>query len=117
MRSARRGPPASWPDPARIRGLKQQLAASEAKNGKDHPDLVEILLRLGNAYRDEGGYVPATPYVERALSITEKTHGSEHLEVAATLDKLGTLYLAPGGHRPGPHGLHPGEACPSAGPG
>lgn len=87
---------ASWPDPARIRGLKQQLAASEAKNGKDHPDLVEILLKLGNAYRDEGGYVPATPYVERALSITEKTHGSEHLEVAATLDKLGTLYLAQG---------------------
>jgi hypothetical protein len=31
---------ASWPEPARIRGLKQQLAASEAKNGKDHPDLV-----------------------------------------------------------------------------
>jgi len=87
---------ASWPEPPGIESLKQQLGASEANKGKNHPDLVEILLNLGNAYRDEGGYVPATPYVERALSIEEKAHGSESLEVAATLDKLGTLYLLQG---------------------
>lgn len=86
----------SWPDPAGIRELKQQLAESEAKKGQDNPDLVEVLLKLGNAYRDEGGYVLAAPYVERALSIIEKTRGSKHLEVGATLDKLGTLYLAQG---------------------
>src|SRR5579864_2390063 len=87
---------ASWPEPSGVSGLKQQLATSEAKKGKDHPDLVEILYKLADAYANEGGYVLAAPYVERALSVAEKTHGSESLEVGATLDKLGTLYLYQG---------------------
>jgi tetratricopeptide (TPR) repeat protein len=86
----------TWPDSPDIKALKKQLATAEARKGKDHPDVAEVLLALGNAYRDQGGYVPATPYVERALAITEKAHGLEHVEVAAVLDKLGTLYLRQG---------------------
>jgi tetratricopeptide (TPR) repeat protein len=85
----------SWPDPPGLKALKQQLAAAEAKKGKDHPDLVKILLDMAQSYRDAGGYVPATVYVERVLSI-EENHGASRLDVAATLDKLGTLYLAQG---------------------
>jgi tetratricopeptide (TPR) repeat protein len=76
--------------------LKAELAGVEARKGKGSPDLVEPLFKVGDAYREAGGYVPATPYVERALDITEKKQGAEHIDVAATLDKLGTLYLAQG---------------------
>jgi len=86
----------SWPDPADIRTLKKQLATAEAKGGKDHPDLTELLFAIGDAYRDQGGYVLAAPYIARVLLITEKAHGSDHLQVAAVLDKLGTLYLRQG---------------------
>jgi tetratricopeptide (TPR) repeat protein len=40
--------------------------------------------------------VPATPYVERALSIIERARGQEHLEVAEVLYQLGKLYLLQG---------------------
>lgn len=86
----------SWPEPPDVSGLKRQLAESEATKGKDHPDLVEILNKLGDAYRNEGGNVPATPYMVRALSIIEKTHGSEDLAAGLELDKLGNVYLAQG---------------------
>jgi tetratricopeptide (TPR) repeat protein len=76
--------------------LKQQLATAEAETGTLPDDLVEALFKLADAYREEGGYVPATPYVERALAVTEAAHGSDDINVAATLDKLGTLYLSQG---------------------
>jgi tetratricopeptide (TPR) repeat protein len=86
----------AWPDSPAIAQLKEQLATAEAETGTLPDDLVKALFRLADAYREEAGYVPATPYVERALSVTEKAHGSEDINVAATLDKLGTLYLSQG---------------------
>lgn len=86
----------SWPDPPDIRTLKQQLGSAEAKMGTDHAEVAELLLTLGEAYREHGGYVPATPFVERALAIKEKVHGPSHIEVAGVLDRLGIMYLQQG---------------------
>jgi len=86
----------AWPDSPDVVALKGQLAAAEGKHGSDHPDDGELLLEVANALREQGAYVPATRYVERALAITEKAKGPEHFESALLLDKLGGLYLLEG---------------------
>lgn len=74
-----------------LAALKKKLAATKAKKGNDHADLVPILLNISQAYRDQGGYIPARPFAQRALEIAQKVRGKEHVEVASALDLLGTL--------------------------
>ena len=79
--------------------LKAQLARAEAEKGNDHPDLIPILLGIAQAYREQGGYIPASQFAQRALAIAEKVHGSDDLQVAGVLDLLGTLYRLQGDSR------------------
>lgn len=83
--------PPQQPPKRDLAALKKQLAATEAKKGKDHADLVPILLNISQACRDQGGYIPARPFAQRALEIARKARGKEHVEVAGALDLLGTL--------------------------
>lgn len=79
--------------------LKTQLSQAEAEKGNNHPDLIPILLGVAQAYREQGGYIPASQFAQRALAITEKVHGSDNLQVAGVLDLLGTLYRLQGDSR------------------
>ena len=74
-----------------LAALKKELAATEVRKGKDHADLVPILLNISVAQRDQGGYIPSRPYAQRALEIARQTGGKGSGEVAGALDLLGTL--------------------------
>ncbi|HYM77845.1 MAG TPA: tetratricopeptide repeat protein [Candidatus Dormibacteraeota bacterium] len=74
--------------------LKKELAEAETSKGKDHADLIPILDEISNSYREQGGYVPALPFTQRALEIARKVHAREQdsVDVAIQLDYQGTLY-------------------------
>lgn len=72
--------------------LKSELQKAESAKGKDSPDLLPLLRKIGEAYGDTGGYVLSAPYLERALSIAEKEHGPRHIEVVGYLEFVGMIY-------------------------
>ena len=72
--------------------LKSELQKAESAKGKDSPDLLPLLRKIGDAYNDTGGYVLSAPYLERALSIAEKEHGPRHIAVAGYLEFVGMIY-------------------------
>jgi len=74
-----------------LAALEEELAATEALKGKDHADLVPILMNISVAQRDQGGWIPARPFAQRALEIVRKNPAAESLETAGALDLLGTL--------------------------
>jgi tetratricopeptide (TPR) repeat protein len=76
--------------------LQKKVSEIESSKGKDHADLIPVLTRIAEAYRELGGYIPATPFAKRAWEITAKLRGESHLETAAALDFLATLYRLQG---------------------
>lgn len=74
--------------------LKKQLADTEASKGKDHADLIPILTEISKSYREQGAYVPALPFAQRALDLARKAHSQDqdNIEIAGQLDYVGTLY-------------------------
>jgi tetratricopeptide (TPR) repeat protein len=82
-----------------LAALKKELSETEAKKGKDHPDLIPLLTDIAKAYRDQGGYIPAQPFARRALEIATKVRGKDAIETAGALDFLGTLYRLQGDNK------------------
>ena len=78
----------------KITELKKQLSEAEKEKGKNHPDLITILLNITTTYEEQGGYIPALPFALRGLEISEKVHGEDSLETAIMLNLVGILYYS-----------------------
>lgn len=72
--------------------LSNELEKAESEKGRDSPDLVPLLLEIAGAHAEQCRYIPAAPYLVRALRIAETEHGPSHIEVARQLDAVGTIY-------------------------
>lgn len=72
------------------------LAALEAANMEDHPDIGGILNNLGLACDFEGDQDTAERHYQRALAADERTYGDDHANVAAILNNLALLYRREG---------------------
>ena len=77
-------------------GHAHELTFSCYHRFDDHADPIAILTDISKAYRQEGGYIPALPFAQRALEISKKVHGQNSLETFSTLDFVGTLYRLQG---------------------
>jgi tetratricopeptide (TPR) repeat protein len=56
----------------------------------------EILLKLGNVYKNLGEHSLARTYCSKALTIYEKYYGKDHVKIAPILRSLGQVDLAQG---------------------
>ena len=71
---------------------KRALELRERVLGAENPELVPVLINLGEVYRAEKKFSDAQSSYERALAIGEKAFGAEDKRLAPILDKL--AYLA-----------------------
>jgi TonB family protein len=73
---------------------KRALELREAALGRNHEDLIPLLLNLGELYIATQKLSDAHSSFERALQISEKTFGADDLRVARILDRLGYVAYA-----------------------
>src|SRR5581483_9432328 len=71
----------------------ESIPVLEAKLGKNHFKVGEIVNNLGELYRESRQFSKAEPHLKRALQLLEAHYGADSLEVAIVLDNLGLLYL------------------------
>jgi TonB family protein len=72
---------------------KRALEVEEARLGKDHPLLINLLLNVGELYKAKEDFDTARTYLERALDLGEKIYGPEDLRITRALDALGNVRL------------------------
>ena len=72
--------------------LTKALSKRERLQGKEHPDLVDVLISLGQTYTALGRYIDAEPALLKALSIREKRYGKTDEQAAFPHTDLGALY-------------------------
>jgi len=70
---------------------KRALVLREAALGRNHPDLVPLLLNLGEVYKAKQKLSDAHSSFERALQISEKAFGADDVRLANILDRLAFL--------------------------
>jgi TonB family protein len=73
---------------------KRALELREAALGRNHQDLVPLLLNLGELYKATQKVSDAHSYFERALQISEKAFGADDVRVAGILDRLAYVTYA-----------------------
>lgn len=66
----------------------EELEKREEKWGKDHPELVNTLSRIGGLYWECGQYQKSVIYGERALGILEKELGCTDSQVVTSAENL-----------------------------
>src|SRR5437762_680537 len=67
---------------------KRALELREAALGRNHENLVPLLLNLGELYKAKQKLSDAYSYFERALQISEKAFGADDVRLASILDRL-----------------------------
>ncbi len=67
----------------------EELAARERRLGAEHPDLAQVLDRLGSAYRALKRHADELRTYARSLRIDEKHLGPDHVDVATDLTNVG----------------------------
>jgi tetratricopeptide (TPR) repeat protein len=72
--------------------IQKSLAIKENASGKDHPELTDNLITLGDIYYAQGNYAKAEPLYQRSLAMDENALGKDHLTVASDLEHLANLY-------------------------
>ena len=72
---------------------KRALEVEEARLGKDHQLLINLLLNVGELYRAKEDFDNARSYFDRALDLCEKNYGAEDLRTTRVLDALGNVRL------------------------
>ena len=70
---------------------KRALELREAALGRNHQDLVPLLLNLGEIYKAKQKLSDAHSSFERALQISEKAFGADDVRLAGILDRLAFL--------------------------
>src|SRR5260370_29403809 len=73
---------------------KRALELREAVLGRNHEDLIPLLLNLGELYKATQKLSDAHSFFERALQISEKAFGADDLRVARILDRLAYVTYA-----------------------
>jgi len=73
---------------------KRALELREAALGRNHEDLIPLLLNLGELYKATEKLSDAHSSFERALQISEKAFGADDLRVARILDRLAYVTYA-----------------------
>lgn len=89
-----------------ILSLEELLAYRRSIRTRNHPDIAEVLDRLGRTYKKRGGAEnirKGLEYQDESLKIRQEilqyvqtTYGSNHPEVAKALSSLGNAYRAKG---------------------
>ena len=73
---------------------KRALELREAALGRNHPDLVPLLLNLGEVYKATQKVSDARSCFERALQTSEKSFGVDDVRLAGILDRLAYVTYA-----------------------
>src|SRR5258706_13578225 len=73
---------------------KRALELREAALGRNHEDLVPLLLNLGEVYKAKQKLTDAHSSFERALQISEKAFGADDPRLAGILDRLAFVAFA-----------------------
>ena len=73
---------------------KRALELREAALGRNHEDLIPLLLNLGELYKVTQKASDAHSCFERALQISEKAFGADDVRVAGILDRLAYITYA-----------------------
>ncbi|MEE8286868.1 MAG: CHAT domain-containing tetratricopeptide repeat protein [Gammaproteobacteria bacterium] len=68
--------------------LEKAIDLSEQEFGPNDPSIADLLIGLGDVYRQYGQYAEAEPLYKRALRIQEQTLGPDHI----ILNNLAVLY-------------------------
>jgi len=76
--------------------LDRCLLLKENALGRDDPQVADVLLAIGNVYRDKGDSARALPYLQRSLGIKEKVFGKDSAAVAPVLLRIGFSYCERG---------------------
>jgi serine/threonine-protein kinase len=76
--------------------LEHALSTREARLGRSHPDVAQVLVELGNAYAGTGQGAKAEPFLRRAYDIQVQAAGAESAAAATVLDSLGSLLTQDG---------------------
>lgn len=71
--------------------LEKRLSDLKSTEGRTHPDLIPVLLRIAKVYLEQGAFVVGIPLAQQALDIVRKVHGENTPEAVLSLDTLGTL--------------------------
>jgi tetratricopeptide (TPR) repeat protein len=74
----------------------KDLAISESKLGKDHPETATTYNSIALVYDNMGDYDKALEYYEKALEISESKLGKDHPDTATTYNNIGEVYRAKG---------------------
>ena len=64
--------------------------------GKEHPDTLDSVSNLANAYQAQGRYGEAEPLFKRALEARERLQGKEDTDTLICAGRLASLYQAQG---------------------
>src|SRR5713226_7532820 len=73
---------------------KRALELREAALGRNHEDLIPLLLNLGELYKAKQRLSDAHSSFERALRISEKVFGADDVRLANILDRLAFVAYA-----------------------
>jgi TonB family protein len=73
---------------------KRALELRETALGRNHEDLIPLLLNLGELYKAKQKPIDAHSCFERALQISEKAFGADDVRLAGILDRLAYLTYA-----------------------
>jgi serine/threonine protein kinase len=75
---------------------RRSLELRERTLGRDHPDVVPVLLNLGDLAIEQGQNDLAIERFKRADAIVERAHGREHVEAAAVLSRIADVEMRAG---------------------
>ena len=72
--------------------LKKSLEMRERAMLKDHPEVAEVLVRLGHVYEEQKKYAEAEPLYKRSLEIWEKAFRADHPDFLLHVKNLWWIY-------------------------
>jgi tetratricopeptide (TPR) repeat protein len=76
----------------------KSLGIRERALGKKHPDIAASYNIIALICQDQGNYVEALEWNNKALAIAEKTLGLKHIDTASSYNNLATVYFSQGNY-------------------
>ncbi len=78
---------------------ERELTSRMNALGERHPEVVTVLLDLGQAYGGLGDYVRSREYLKKALAISVETLGERHTVTATALNGIGQIHILSGNYK------------------
>ncbi|MGN6104492.1 MAG: protein kinase domain-containing protein [Kofleriaceae bacterium] len=76
--------------------LERWLASTEARHGRDSPQVAEVLDELASALLEVGRERDAAPQIDRSVAIWQHTYGGRHESMIVALTTQAQVYMALG---------------------